>query len=152
VLIETALGAIDLDSEVSDLTVAELLEVVRVRLREYEREGNGAWQGDGSEVPGREFARAVTLLEEAQMRAARGIAKLTGRFAPADVERGNVARGFPVLVESEDGEGEPVVRTVMASDEIAALMGAKALFAPRGSGQKVRLVDEVWMAGGDGGA
>jgi hypothetical protein len=35
----------------------------------------------------REFALAITALEDAQMRFTRGMAMVKGRFAPADLER-----------------------------------------------------------------
>lgn len=35
----------------------------------------------------REFSLAITALEDAQMRATRGLAKLQGKFAPADLQK-----------------------------------------------------------------
>jgi len=37
----------------------------------------------------REFSLAITALEDAQMRATRGLAKTQGKFAPADLQEQN---------------------------------------------------------------
>jgi hypothetical protein len=42
----------------------------------------------GGSAAGREFALAVTALEDAQMRFTRGLAMVQGKFAPADLEKG----------------------------------------------------------------
>lgn len=38
--------------------------------------------------PAREFALAITALEDAQMRFTRGLAMVQGKFAPVDLEAG----------------------------------------------------------------
>lgn len=61
-----------------DYTVVELLERAAQRIKNT--------SNDGGRVA-REFAIAVTHIEDAQMRFTRGLAMVQGKFAPADMEK-----------------------------------------------------------------
>jgi hypothetical protein len=41
---------------------------------------------DSTSSAAREFSLAITALEDAQMRATRGLAKIQGKFAPVDLQ------------------------------------------------------------------
>jgi len=59
-------------------------------IKELIDEAIGRLDGHRSQFPGtaaREFSLAITALEDAQMRATRGLAMATGRFVPADLEK-----------------------------------------------------------------
>ena len=60
-------------------TIKELIDEAIAHLDEFRANHPGA--------PAREFSLAITALEDAQMRATRGLAKATGQFNPADLEK-----------------------------------------------------------------
>ena len=75
------------------LTVAQLLDACHARSHERMLEHVQPHTGgtrDAAEIA-REFALAKTRIEDAAMRYARGMAKLQGRFHPADMEVNDAA-------------------------------------------------------------
>jgi predicted nuclease of restriction endonuclease-like RecB superfamily len=59
-------------------TIVECIAEATAQLEQLRRESLGE--------PAREFSLAITALEDAQMRATRGLAKVQGKFAPVDLQ------------------------------------------------------------------
>jgi predicted nuclease of restriction endonuclease-like RecB superfamily len=60
------------------VTIVEAIAEATVQLEGLRRNSIGEHA--------REFSLAITALEDAQMRATRGLAKLQGKFAPVDLQ------------------------------------------------------------------
>jgi hypothetical protein len=58
--------------------IVEAIAEVMAQLEQLRRDSLGP--------AAREFSLAITALEDAQMRATRGLAKLQGKFAPVDLQ------------------------------------------------------------------
>lgn len=59
-------------------TIKQLIDEATLQLERL--------RGDQRDAAAREFSLAITALEDAQMRATRGLAKRQGKFAPADLQ------------------------------------------------------------------
>ena len=69
------------------MTVAENITETIAAIRERVHDAHAQQPADdGSGPPARDFALAITHLEDAQMRFTRGLAKLQGAYLPADLE------------------------------------------------------------------
>lgn len=89
-------------------TVKELIDqAIAAAQAALEDAGRGQVNGH---TPGREFSLAITALEDAQMRYARGRHMQEGSFSPSDVDRWKADGRDPVEVrdERDRAAGKPV--------------------------------------------
>jgi hypothetical protein len=85
----------------ADTTFFELMEAAKLRAEAKRNEATGGPAGNAA----REFAIALTSLEDAQMRYTRGVSMMLGVFRPVDLESVDAIADRRAFLDSVEAAG-----------------------------------------------